>query len=58
MRWWKAGPAALAAAMAPQIEAAYAAIEAHIGRDFIDGFYAALDELIGLLGSLPADDAD
>jgi homoprotocatechuate degradation regulator HpaR len=49
---------ALAAAMAPQIEAAYAAIEAHIGRDFIDGFYAALDELIGLLGSLPANDAD
>ena len=48
---------ALAAAMAPQIEAAYAAIEAHIGRDFIGGVYAALDELIGLLGSLPTDDA-
>lgn len=49
---------ALAAAMAPEIEAAYAAIEAHIGRDFIDSFYGALDELIGLLGSLPANDAD
>ncbi len=49
---------ALAAAMAPAIEAAYAAIEAHIGRAFIDNFYGALDELIGLLGSLPADDAD
>jgi homoprotocatechuate degradation regulator HpaR len=49
---------ALAAAMAPQIEAAYAAIEAHIGRDFIDRLYGALDELIGLLGSLPSHDAD
>ena len=44
---------ALAAAMAPQIEAAYEALEAHIGRDFIDAFYAALGELIGLLGELP-----
>lgn len=49
---------ALATTMAPAIEAAYAAIEAHIGREFIDSFYAALDELIGRLGSLPADDAD
>jgi len=48
---------ALAATMAPEIEAAYAAIEAHIGRAFIGGFYTALDELIGLLGSLPAEDA-
>jgi homoprotocatechuate degradation regulator HpaR len=40
---------ALAAAMAPQIEAVYQAIEAHIGADFIQRFYATLDELIGLL---------
>jgi homoprotocatechuate degradation regulator HpaR len=39
----------LAAAMAPQIEAVYEAIEAHIGADFIQRFYATLDELIGLL---------
>jgi homoprotocatechuate degradation regulator HpaR len=49
---------ALAQAMAPQIEAAYAAIEAHIGAGFIDGFYRTLDELIALLDSLPADEAD
>lgn len=49
---------ALAAAMAPEIEAAYAGIEAHIGAAFIDRFYASLDELIGLLGSLPAEDGD
>ena len=44
---------ALAAAMAPQIEAVYAAIEAHIGSDFIQRFYATLDELIGLLDGVP-----
>lgn len=44
---------ALAAAMAPKIEAVYQAIEAHIGRDFIDRFYGTLGELIGLLGDLP-----
>jgi homoprotocatechuate degradation regulator HpaR len=43
----------LAAAMAPQIEAAYAGIEAHIGAGFIGGFYRTLDELIMLLGNLP-----
>ncbi|MBI5720010.1 MAG: homoprotocatechuate degradation operon regulator HpaR [Burkholderiales bacterium] len=43
----------LAAAMAPKIEAVYEALEAHIGRDFIDRFYAALAELIGMLGELP-----
>ncbi|UUX97113.1 homoprotocatechuate degradation operon regulator HpaR [Aquabacterium sp. J223] len=46
---------ALAAAMAPQIEAVYEAIEAHVGSDFIQRFYATLDELIGLLdGVAPA----
>lgn len=46
----------LAATMAPQIEAAYAGIEAHIGGSFIGGFYRTLDELIALLGSLPPGD--
>ena len=49
---------AKAVAMAPAIEAAYAAIEAHIGTAFIGGFYAALDEPNTLLGSLPADETD
>ena len=44
---------ALAAAMAPQIEAVYAAIEAHIGSDLVQRFYATLDELITLLGDMP-----
>jgi len=48
----------MAAEMAPEIEAAYAAIEAHIGAAFIDGFYAALDELNGLLGNLPVEPAE
>ncbi|MDT7838395.1 homoprotocatechuate degradation operon regulator HpaR [Aquabacterium sp. OR-4] len=47
---------ALADAMAPQIEAVYAAIEAHIGSEFTERFYATLDELIGMLGDLPAGD--
>ncbi|MFM2405604.1 MAG: hypothetical protein RL223_3484, partial [Pseudomonadota bacterium] len=40
------------------IEAAYAAIEAHIGAEFIDRFYGALDELNQLLGSLPEDGSE
>lgn len=44
---------ALAAKLAPQIEAVYQAIEGHIGSEFIGRFYATLDELIGLLGELP-----
>ena len=43
----------LAATMAPQIEAVYAAIEAHIGADFIERFYATLDEMIEMLGQVP-----
>jgi homoprotocatechuate degradation regulator HpaR len=43
----------LAAEMAPQIEAIYQTLEAHIGREFIDRFYAALDELIQLMEQLP-----
>ena len=41
---------ALAARMAPQVEATYAEIEAHIGPEFTERFYAALDELIAALG--------
>jgi homoprotocatechuate degradation regulator HpaR len=45
---------ALAAAMAPQVEAVYRAIEEHIGAEFIGRLYATLDELIAMLGDLPA----
>jgi homoprotocatechuate degradation regulator HpaR len=48
----------LAAAMAPEVEAVYARIEDHIGADFVQRFYATLDELIGLLEGLPAGDGD
>ena len=44
---------ALAAKMAPQIEATYADIEARIGAEFIGRFYQTLDELIALLGAPP-----
>ena len=47
---------AKAARMAPEIEAAYAAIEAHIGSDVIGSVYATLDALNQLLGNVPADD--
>lgn len=43
----------LAVAMAPQIEAVYDTIEAHIGAEFIGRFYATLDELIEMLGDVP-----
>ena len=49
---------ALALRMKPQIEAVYGQIEAHIGRDFIDRFYATLDELIAMLGEVPMGDVD
>jgi homoprotocatechuate degradation regulator HpaR len=49
---------ALAASMAPQIEAVYDGIEAHIGPEFTGRFYAVLDELIGLMGELPPPDAE
>lgn len=42
---------ALAAKMAPLIEATYAEIEARFGAEFIERFYDTLDELIALLGS-------
>ena len=40
---------ALAARMAPRLEATYREIEATIGTDFSTAFYRALDELIGAL---------
>lgn len=39
----------LAARMAPQIEAVYRDIEAHIGADFTARFYRTLDELIAMM---------
>jgi homoprotocatechuate degradation regulator HpaR len=44
---------ALAARMAPQIEATYRQIEARIGPEVTERFYRALDELIELLGDAP-----
>jgi DNA-binding MarR family transcriptional regulator len=43
---------ALAARMAPQIEATYRHIETVIGAQFSRSFYRALDELIGALAPL------
>jgi len=40
---------ALAAQMAPKIEAIYAQIEERLGKDFSDAFYRTLDELIDRL---------
>jgi homoprotocatechuate degradation regulator HpaR len=48
----------LATAMAPAVEAVYSRIEDHIGADFVQRFYATLDELIGLLEELPSGDED
>ncbi len=53
---------ALAQAMAPQIEAAYAALEAQLGAALVGRCYGLLDELNALLGNAPpgesAGDAD
>lgn len=46
----------LAQAMAPQIEAAYAALEAELGTARIQALYDELDALIALLEDPPADD--
>lgn len=45
----------LASRMAPQIEAAYALIEARLGTGFTVGCYGALDEMIALLGKAAAE---
>jgi homoprotocatechuate degradation regulator HpaR len=49
---------ALAAKMAPEIEAVYRGIEARIGPEFTERFYATLDELITVLGTSPEPDSD
>ena len=49
---------ALARLMAPQIEAMYECLEAHIGPDVVRRFYASLDELIRMLGALPEPEGD
>jgi len=47
----------LSAAMAPQIEATYGAIEALIGAEFASSLYRVLDELIGALSEPQAPDS-
>ena len=44
---------ALAASMAPQIEATYERLKLHLGGNFIAQLYAALDSLIGRMDELP-----
>jgi len=44
---------AMAAAMAPRIEAAYRAIEARVGSAFYDDLLASLDRLIAVLADAP-----
>ena len=41
---------ALAARLAPQVEAAYAGIEARVGAEFVQRLYDVLDELVATLG--------
>ena len=48
----------LAGLMAPQIEAMYERLEAHIGPQIVARFYASLDELITVLGELPEPHGD
>jgi len=49
---------AVADRLAPEIEAMYGRIEARIGRDFIERFYATLDDLIATMGTLDPDHSD
>ena len=48
----------MAGVMAPQIEAMYGRLEAHIGADVVARFYASLDEMVRVLGDIPEADAD
>ena len=48
----------LAATMAPQIDAVYDHLEAHVGGPFIDQFYAQLDHLVALMGEVPEPETD
>lgn len=45
---------AMAAKMAPQIEAVYRTIETRVGSAFVEQFIGTLDRLISLLGPAPA----
>ncbi|MFY9512877.1 MAG: homoprotocatechuate degradation operon regulator HpaR [Rubrivivax sp.] len=46
---------ALAARMAPQVEAAYAAMEAQLGSMALDEFYATLDRMLAALSPAACD---
>ena len=48
----------LARLMAPQIEAMYRRLEAHLGHQVVARFYTTLDEMITMLGALPEPDLD
>ena len=48
----------LASLMAPQIEAMYRRLEAHLGHQVVARFYTTLDEMITMLGALPEPDLD
>ena len=47
---------ALAARMAPQIEAVYARVEGLLGEEFCERLYATLDDVLAKLGPPPAQD--
>jgi hypothetical protein len=42
--------------MAPRVEAVYAAMEASVGAEFIQGVYATLDQLVARLGVVDGDE--
>ena len=48
----------LAGLMAPQIEATYGRLEAHLGAEVVARIYASLDEMIAALAELPAGDVE
>ena len=48
----------LAGLMAPQIEATYGRLEAHLGAGVVARIYASLDEMIEALAELPAGDVE
>jgi len=49
---------ALAASMAPRVEAVYAALEADLGADFVEGLYSTLDLLVKRLRAPAGTPAD
>lgn len=48
----------LAKSMAPQIDAVYDQLEAHLGSRFVDSLYGQLDQLVGRLDEVPGDDLE